>query len=96
MRHTPAQQHHVAILTPFMSVCMYIGVWTAAELVDGVGGLKADAEWNLVLSLRKQQPVVFLCLLMRNRLDLDSGFVLPQSWWIEWVAWKLRRSGAMC
>ena len=33
-RHTPAQQHHVASLTPLMCVCMYIGVWTAAELVE--------------------------------------------------------------
>ena len=39
-------------------------------------------------------PVVFLRLLMRNHLD--SGCCLLQSWWTEWVAWKLRRSGAMC
>ena len=31
-------------------------------------GLEAEVEWKLVLSLRKQQPMVFLRLLMRNHL----------------------------
>ena len=40
------------------------GVFSAAELVDRVGGLEAEAEWSHVLSLGEQQRVAFLRLLL--------------------------------
>ena len=63
--HTePGKAAAGGISAPAEAQSILHAAWTAAELVDRVGGLEAEAEWSHVLSLGEQQRVAFLRLLL--------------------------------